>query len=134
MAVCAFSRYVVMTHLPDRSASSTALFLESCLFSIFGAPLTIRTDNGTEFQGAFASTCEARGVKQVRNSSYYSRSNGLVKRFNRTIESLLRQTFLGHPATHWPALLFAVQLEINTSAGRVIKAPAYLLMLGSLPP
>ena len=49
VAVCAFSRYVLISHLPDRSATSTAAFLDSRLFAVFGAPLVIRTDNGTEF-------------------------------------------------------------------------------------
>ena len=73
-------------------------------------------------------------MEQVRNSVYYSRSNGLVERFNRTIETLLRCTLLGRPMGHWPALLSAVQLVINTSAGRATGAPAYLIMFGALPP
>ena len=53
------------------------------------APFTtrrIQTDNGSEFAKDFAQSCQRNGLIQFFNYPKHPQSNGLVERFNRTIQ------------------------------------------------
>ena len=76
VAVCCFSKFVVITPIADKSSATVARCMQEKVFQAFGVPARVRTDNGTEFKGEFSGLCEALGVKQVRSSPYTSHSNG----------------------------------------------------------
>ena len=84
VAVCCFSKFVVITPIADKSSATVAKCMQEKVFQAFGVPARVRTDNGTEFKGEFSGLCEALGVKQVRSSPYTSHSNGQVERLHRT--------------------------------------------------
>lgn len=101
---------------------------------MFGNPLKVRTDNGTEFKGEFDALCEATKVKHTRSSPFTSHSNGQVERLHRTIEDLARHCLVTLPATAYGTVLRELQLTINTTYARSIGCAPYLLMFGTLPP
>jgi transposase InsO family protein len=59
-------------------------------YCVYGAPVIILTDNGTQFVSKFFQTvCRLLGVKQVFTTAYHPQTNGKCERFNRTILSAL---------------------------------------------
>ena len=57
-----------------------------------------------------------------------------MKRFNHTIEQLLRRTLLYSSAARWPHLLPSIQLALNVTPSRATGMAPYLIMFGGPPP
>ena len=53
VAVDCFSKWVEVRKLPQKTPELLAEWLEHDIFSRYGIPKIIRTDNGTEFKGEF---------------------------------------------------------------------------------
>jgi hypothetical protein len=53
VAVDCFSKWVEVRKLPSKTPELLAEWLEHDIFSRYGIPKIIRTDNGTEFEGEF---------------------------------------------------------------------------------
>lgn len=129
-----YSKFCILALVDNLTASTTAAVLNQRLFSVFGAPHTLRCDNGTAFKGEVQLMCTAKGVRLARSSPYTSHSNGQVERLHHTIEELLRRALITVDATAWPTLMPEVQLAINCTYAKSIGCPPYLVMFGSTPP
>ena len=133
--VCCYCKYVLLLLLTDKSATSTASGLRN-LIATFGVPQQLRVDGGREFDGDFASLCEAHSIDRHVSPPYHSRGNGQVERFNRTVQSLLRRCLFAIPnptADMVRMLLQGIQLALNITTHRAIRCPPYLLMFGTMP-
>ena len=73
------------------SAISTVKLLES-VFSRFGYPETIVSDNGTQFcSKEFNEMCQLNGIKHIRTAPYHPMSNGRAERFVDTLKRGLKK-------------------------------------------
>ena len=77
----------------------------------FGVPLFLHSDRGRNFESTvFAEMCSLLGIHKTRTTPYHPQSDGMVERFNRTLESQLSK-FVNHHHTNWdervPLLLIA---------------------------
>lgn len=104
-AIDCYSKFCLLFLISDKQSSTVAQLLDRHLFGTFGPPAIVRSDNGTEFKGAVADLCAARGVLQARTMPYTSHSNGMVERLHRTLETLLRRCMVTAPASSWSTLL-----------------------------
>ena len=134
VAVCCYSKFVIITALPDKASDTVARAVQEKVFQVFGAPLRVRTDNGTEFKGAFDALCAATSVKHVHSSPYTSHSNGQVERLHRTIQELARRCLVTLPPSAYATVLRELQLTINTTYARSIGCAPYIIMFGTSPP
>lgn len=93
MIVCIdmFSKFVVAEALPDKSSLTVAVFFHKYIICQFGCPRAVRSDNGTEFQGAFKELLEAYSIYRYPAVSYYPQAHGQVEVTNRTLRSVLRR-------------------------------------------
>ena len=65
-------------------------FLDS-LFSHWGLPRTITTDNGPQMVSAeFSTYLQSKGIRHVRTAYYHPQANGGVERFNQSLKNGLR--------------------------------------------
>lgn len=115
-----FSRYVELFPTKDATAASALTpILQFC--ARFGAPSSIRSDNGTQFT---ASICEqliqALGVTHIHSIPHRSESNGLTERrhkeINRHIRNYLLESRLkGKPTPDWSTVLVFIQRIMNST-------------------
>ena len=79
--VDAFSKWPEVFQMNSCTATATINKLKE-LFSIFGLPELLVSDNGTQFKAAaFETFCKQGGIKHVRTPPYHPQSNGQAEKF-----------------------------------------------------
>ncbi|XDV20721.1 hypothetical protein PO909_025992 [Leuciscus waleckii] len=114
------TRYPEAVALRTISAKSVADALFR-LISRVGIPKEILTDQGTVFMSrTLRELYELLGIKSIRTSVYHPQTDGLVKRLNRTLKTMIRK-FVHYDAKNWDKwlepLLFAVREVLQASTG-----------------
>ena len=85
-----FSRYACAVALPDKSAKTVSTAIMGSWISLYGAPQTIRMDQGSEFNNyLLKSMLEGINVNIKVGYAHNHQSNP-VERFHRTLWALLR--------------------------------------------
>ena len=105
----------------------------SALFNIFsrlGLPKQILSDNGQQLVSkAMSEVMKMMGIDRRLATTYHAQSNGMVERFNGTINNMLHKLTTDKPHT-WdkliPAVLFAFREISNTTTG----CPPFTIMYG----
>ena len=114
----ALSKFPWAKPIRSKSAKEIANILKEYI-CIFGAPKTIVSDRGTEFNNEIVDTMlKNLGVEHRVTSSYNPRANGLTERANQSLISALRKhvetDHLSWP--HWlDWVLFAYRTRVHTS-------------------
>ena len=69
-----------------------------CRFSV---PLIIHSDQGRNFESSlFTEVCRLMGMENTRTTAYHPQSDGMVERFNKTLENQLAR-FVDDNQTDW---------------------------------
>ena len=85
-----FTKWIECYALPDQQAYTVADALVTKFFTRFGVPYFLHTDQGRDFKSQlFQHVCDLLGIQKTRTSPYRPQSDGLVERFNRTIQQML---------------------------------------------
>ena len=89
--------------------------------SIFGIPLQLHSDQGTNFESVlFKETCALLGIDKRRTSGFRPQSDCLVERSNRTLQNMLAK-FVSNNPYKWDEYLSLVTLAYNTSVHEITK-------------
>ena len=84
------SRYPEVEILKTTSSKSTIPRLDK-IFSAFGVPQEVKTDNGPPFNSAdFRTFAQYLGFSHRKITPYWPQANGEVERFMRTLEKAIR--------------------------------------------
>ena len=120
-----FSRWPVAIPLSNMEAPTVAEAFFKHWISSFGTPLTITTDQGTQFESKLFSALAAKmGAHKIHTTPYHPAANGMVERWHRTLKAAL----MCSPETPGPQLLPSVLLGLRTALKEDIGAsPAELL-------
>lgn len=91
------------------------------LFSLFGLPRVVQTDQGTNFMSkVFAQVMKQLDISHSYSSAYHPESQGALERFHQTLKSMLR-TYCLEYSNDWDEgvhlLLFAVREVVQESLG-----------------
>ena len=135
-----FTKWVEALPIPNQEASTIAELLVKEVICRFGVPHLIHSDQGRNFESAlFAEMCQLLGIKKTRTTPYHPASDGMVERFNRTLEMQLSK-FADHNQKDWdlhiPFLVMAYRSADHDSTGcspskmmlgREIKLPVDLI-------
>lgn len=80
-------------HVMDSTTSSKTIQVLRGVFSRYGIPETLVSDNGPQFTSEeFASFLKANGVRHVRSAPFHPATNGLAERFVQTFKHSLRSS------------------------------------------
>ena len=85
-----FSRYVAAVPLPDKSARSVVNAIMTNWISLYGAPATIRMDQGKEFDNALLKNLLNALDVNIKIGFSHNHQSNPVERFHRTLWALLK--------------------------------------------
>ena len=109
------------------STSSAAAILElRTLFSRYGIPETLVSDNGTGFtSGEFENFLATNGVKRLKSAPYHPATNGLAERAVQIVKRGLKKVTAGSVEERLARVLFAYRITPQSTTG---LAPDELLL------
>ena len=88
-----FTKWTEAYAVPNHQASTIAKCIIEEFFTRFGIAEIIHTDQGRDFESKlFKEMCVLLEIEKTRTTPWHPQSDGMIERFNRTIETLLRQT------------------------------------------
>ena len=116
-----FTKWSEAYPVPNHTALTVADKLCTEFISRFGTPLQIHTDQGKEFESElFQELCKNLEIDKTRTAPYRPNSDGLVERFNKTLQQMLK-VFVNSHRNDWddhiPYLLMAYRSTIQESTG-----------------
>ena len=90
----------VLGPLPESEQRNTCMWLEMNLKEIvsrYGVPLVLHSDQGRNCESTvFVEMCRLLTIQKTRTTSLHSQSDGMVERFNRTLEAQLAKFVSDH--------------------------------------
>ena len=128
--VCAdyFTKWTEALPLPDMTAATVASAIYDHVICRFGVPTMIHSDQGRQFESQlFKELCRVLGAKKTRTTPYRPQSDGMVERFNRTLQAML-SSFVNARQDDWdlhlPSVMFAYRSTEHSGTG---YSPYYLM-------
>ena len=98
--------------------------------SRFGVPQELHTDQGTQFQSRVMNeTCKILGIHKTRTTPFHPMSDGLVERFNRTLESML-SLYLKTNQGDWDKFVPLVTMAYRSTPQESTQVNPNMLMFG----
>ena len=124
-----FTRWTEAYPIPNQEAQTVAsVFLD--FVGRFGVPQTLHTDQGSNFESAlFRELCNVLGIEKTRTTAYRPQSDGLVERFNRTLEQML-SVYVHENQKDWDIHVPLVLMAYRSSPQETTGYSPNLLMLG----
>ena len=124
-----FSKWTEAFPMTNQEATTVAEILVREVVSRFGVPLCLHSDQGRNFESTvFSEMCRLLGVKKTRTTPLHPQSDGMVERFNRTLEAQLSK-FVDQNQRDWdehiPLLLMAYRTAVHDTTG---VTPAKVMM------
>nr|VZI44033.1 unnamed protein product [Spirometra erinaceieuropaei] len=87
--------------------------------AMFGAPSTVTTDRGAQFESAlFQTLLNFLGCTRIRTTAYHSAANGMVERFHRQLKTALRAVEdPGNWSDNLPLALLGIRAALKSDLG-----------------
>ena len=110
-----FTKWCEAFPTQDQKAQTVANILVSRLFSRFGPPQILHSDQGTNFESnLIKSICDLMGIQKTRTTAHHPQGDGQIERQNRTLQEILSTFVSEHPNT-WDLHVYPAVFAYNTS-------------------
>jgi len=130
VAVDYMTKWAEAYALPNEEASTCMTALYNGLFSRFGMPNQLHSDQGRNFESKlFSVLTKLAGIRRTRTTPFYPRSDGQTERMNRTILAMLRATAYDNPGD-WPGKLPAIMAAYRMTPHSTTGVTPNYAMLG----
>ena len=128
-----FTKWCEAFATKDQKASTVADILVSKVFSRFGPPAVLHSDQGANFESNLMhEICNLMGITKSRTTAYHPQCDGLVERQNRTLQAMLT-AFSSKHKDDWDLWLDSVVFAYNTSRHESLGISPYEMVFGRLP-
>ncbi|GFV15032.1 transposon Tf2-6 polyprotein [Trichonephila clavipes] len=108
-------------------AETTARAFLNGWISRFGTPVTITTDQGTNFEfSLMRDLTNMMGSHRIHSASYHPQSNGMIEQFHGHLKSAI----ITHEDTGWTDILPIVLLGLRSAMKNDLKATSSQLVYG----
>lgn len=102
---CDLSKYVIMTPLVDKQASTLARAFVENVILVYGCPKAIKTDMGSEFKNEiFENVSKILSIEQKFSTAYHPQTVGSLERNHRFLNEYLRH-FINEERDDWDSWL-----------------------------
>ena len=128
-----FTKWAEAYPIRDHKATTAArVHLENC-FTRLGMPEGIISDQGTEFEGElFTERCKSLNINKLRTSPYRPSTNGMVKRYHRTLNQVLKKV-VSETQRDWDLHVPAAAAAYRASENVVTGFTPNFMILGRAP-
>ncbi|KAL7295764.1 hypothetical protein TKK_0011105 [Trichogramma kaykai] len=124
-----YARWSEAVPIVDMQAAIVARAFVETWVARYGAPETITTDQGMQFDGElFARLCKLLGSNKIRTTPYHPQSNGLLERWNRDFK---RALMCFESDEGWTKILPLVMLGLRTRVRSDINSSPAEMVFGS---
>ena len=128
-----FTKFVMMKAVKSAKTKPVIDYLQE-VFSIFGAPHRLISDQGTAFTShAFQKFCTDLHIIHVKNSTSTPRANGQVERYNRVIAPALASMIEKPDSRDWDQHVKQLQWGINNTVHKATKQTPFALLFNYVP-
>ena len=116
-----FSKFVEAVAIPNQEAKTVAKALVDNVIVRYGTPLQILSDRGTNFESTlFHELCIILKIDKIRTTSYHPSTNGMLERFDRTLNSMLARVVSDNQkdwCLHLPKVMAAYRATVHEATG-----------------
>ena len=110
-----FTKWCEAFPTKDQKTSTVASILVSRVFSRFGPPTILYSEQGRNFDNLLMHEIyDQIGIKKTRTTDYHPQCDGLVERQNRTIQEII-SSFVNDHSNNWDDVLNQAVFAYNTS-------------------
>jgi hypothetical protein len=125
-----FTRWTEAYPMPNQEAQTVAKIFMQEFVCRFGVPRQVHSDQGRQFEsGVFQELCRLLQIDKTRTTPYHPQSDGLVERFNRTIEEMLSK-YISTDQRDWDEHLAHIMLAYRSSVHESTGHTPSAMMLG----
>jgi hypothetical protein len=125
-----FTRWTEAFPIPNQEASTVARVFVNEYVCRYGVPVTLHTDQGRNFESKLLKEmCEILKIDKTRTSPYHPQSDGMVERFNRTLEAMLAK-YVNKNHKDWDEHLQLVMLAYRSSVHETTKQTPFFMSFG----
>jgi len=116
-----FTRWAEAFPIRNQEAVTVASVLVNQIFSRYGCPKQILTDQGPCFEAKlFQELCQRLHIDKIRTSPYKPSTNGMIERFHRTLNSMIAK-IISERQRDWdlclPSVMAAYRATCHSSTG-----------------
>lgn len=123
------SKFMFLHPLKKFTSKNICDYLRNYIFSIFGVPESVLTDNGSQFKaGLFESFLTKFGVKHICTAIYSPQANS-SERVNRSVIASIR-AYIGKDHTNWDCYLPEICSSLRSTVHRSTGFSPYHLVFG----
>ena len=125
-----FIRFVVLKPIKDKAARTIVRHLIERVFSVFGPPETLHSDQGKEFENELVKELQSVfGYKKTRTAAFRPQGNSVLERTHSTVHNMLAM-YRNMSFDNWAELLPFVQLAHNTAYSTTLQETPQCLLFG----
>ena len=127
-----FTKWCEVFPTKDQKAHTIAQILVSTIFSCFGPPSVIHSDQGRNFEShLMQEVCQLMGIHKSRTTAYHPQCDGLVERQNRTLQDIL-SAYVSDHQDDWDQWVSLAVYAYNTSTHESTGFSPYELVFGRI--
>jgi hypothetical protein len=125
-----FTKFPQLIPLHNTDSKTVAKALFQHWICIFGAPLVIHTDRGTDFESnLFHELCAINGISKTKTAPFYPKSDGLIERLFSTVKDMIFAT-TQDTSMDWKESLPIICMGLRSSIQRTTKVAPYEVLFG----
>ena len=128
-----FTKFVEAYAIPNQTAEVVARTIVTEFVARYGTFHQLHTDQGSNFESeVFRKVCALLGIEKTHTTPLNPKSDGMVERFNRTLETMVRSYMVSNNAkqTDWDTFLPYVMMSYRATVHDSTKFTPNRLMFG----
>ena len=127
------TRFLILIPIKSKEAAVVVRHLVDRVFSVFGPPETLHSDQGREFENQLVKELQTVfGYKKTRTAAYRPQGNSVLERVHSTVHNMLAM-YSNLASDNWAELLSFVQFAHNTAYSKTLEETPHYLVFGRPP-